>query len=205
MGPAPPALRAVLEKARHLGFLGPGPVDDQLQSGFGFVEVLGDDEGPVLDLGSGGGVPGLVMAAMRPGLGVVLLEANRRRSAFLGEAVRRLGCAASVEVQEARAEVAGRDPARRARFAVVTARGFGAPAVTAECGAPFLAVGGRLLVAEPPEDGARWPEEALHELGLGVEEAVRACDRSFRVLRQVRPCPDRFPRRNGQPAQRPLF
>jgi len=67
-----------------------------------------------------------------------------------------------VRVIRSRAEVAGHDPALRFQFDLVTARGFGPPAVTAECAAGFLRVDGRLVVSEPPEDRvSRWPSDGL--------------------------------------------
>jgi 16S rRNA (guanine527-N7)-methyltransferase len=111
-----------------------------------------------------------------------------------------------VAVRTARAEDAGRDPALRARFALVTARSFGPPAVTAECGAPFLHVGGGLVVAEPPGgDDARWPAAGLDRLGLEDEGVVAATEATVRRLRAVRLADDRYPRANGVPSAQPLF
>lgn len=105
----------------------------------------------------------------------------------------------------ARAEESGRDPGMRAGFDVVVARSFGAPAVTAECAAPLLKVGGRLIVAEPPGGAAdRWPAQALGELCLRAVTTVTK-PTAFQVLEQMAPCPDRYPRRTGVPAKRPLF
>jgi 16S rRNA (guanine527-N7)-methyltransferase len=90
----------------------------------------------------------------------------------------------------------------------VTARSFGRPAVTAECAAPLLKTGGWLLVSEPPSDerteAPRWPPEPLLQLGLVPEEQARE-EFEYQVLRQREACPDRFPRRIGVPAKRPLF
>ena len=55
-------LTAVLERARALGALGPGPVEDHITHAQRFVDALADQTGRVLDLGSGGGIPGLVIA-----------------------------------------------------------------------------------------------------------------------------------------------
>ncbi len=106
-----------------------------------------------------------------------------------------------------RAELAGRRPELRGRLDAVVARGFGPPAVTAECASPFLRVGGVLVVSEPPDAAAtlsRWPGAGCAALGL---ELVRVLDApfSFAVLRQVEPCADRYPRRVGIPEKRPLF
>ena len=199
-------LRAVLERSRRLGFLGPGSLRVHEQHSAGFAAGLDEPPARLLDLGSGGGVPGLVLAQRWPSAQVVLLDAAERRCEFLREAVAELGWRTRVSVVRARAEEAGRDPGLRGTFDVVTARGFGPPAVTAECGAPFLRVGGLLVVSAPPEDGGddRWPARPLAELGLVPERTWRE-PFHYRSLRQAIPCPDRYPRRTGRPAKQPLF
>jgi 16S rRNA (guanine527-N7)-methyltransferase len=154
-GPAP-LLTQILDEARTAGFLGPGPLDVQLRHAEGFAVVCrrlwpdGPSPPVLLDLGSGGGLPGLVVAERWPESSVVLLDAQGRRTAFLSEAVRRLGLEHRVSVRQDRAEVAGRDPALRGRLDGVLARSFGRPAVVAECAAPLLHPGGWLIVSEPP-------------------------------------------------------
>ena len=137
----------------------------------------------------------------------VLVDAGERRVAFLGAAVVALGLEERVSVVEGRAEELARRADLRGRFDLVVARGFGPPAVTAECGAGFLVVGGRMVVSEPPGGRpARWPVSGLARLGLEPEPvACEAGGTSYQVLRQATPCPDRYPRRVGIPAKRPLF
>jgi 16S rRNA (guanine527-N7)-methyltransferase len=143
-------------------------------------------------------VPALPVALAWPASRWLLVEANGRRARFLVQALHRLGLDGRAEVRAERAEVLGRDPGQRGRHDLAVARGFAAPAVTAECAAPFLAVGGRLATSEPP--GMReWPAAALERLGL-VAEGRRG---SVMVLRQAAPCPEGFPRR--RPGKRPLF
>jgi 16S rRNA (guanine527-N7)-methyltransferase len=209
----------VLTEAREAGFLGPSPVEAQLGHAEGFAtaahRLAGDNPSPrILDLGSGGGLPGLVVAAAWPEATLVLLEANGRRATFLRRAVGLLGLEERVSVLEERAETAGRDARHRARFDEVLARSFGRPAVVAECGAPLLRVGGWLVVSEPPsspEDSTtigagagRWPTEALGQFGLEPAEVLRD-GATYQVLRQAEICPERFPRRDGVPAKKPLF
>jgi 16S rRNA (guanine527-N7)-methyltransferase len=141
-----------------------------------------------------------VLALRWPTTSWTLVDASERRCRFLDAAITELGLDGRVRVAQGRAEVLGRDPVLRGAFALVTARSFGPPGVTAECGAPFLEVGGRLLVSEPPEAAPRWPDEVAL-LGLAVGERVSG----IQILAQVTPCPDRFPRRTGVPAKRPLF
>ncbi len=195
-----PELTAVLERARALGALGPGPVEDHITHAQRFVDALADQTGRVLDLGSGGGIPGLVLAVARPDLRITLLDAQARRIAFLDEAIDLLKLD-EVTARHGRAELLAHDPAHRGRYGAVTARSFGPPAVTAECAAGFLEVGGRLLVSEPPGDSDRWPSAGVAALGLEVGPRVEG----IQVLRSTSPCPDRWPRRDGVPAKRPLF
>ncbi|MCU1452134.1 MAG: rRNA small subunit methyltransferase [Acidimicrobiales bacterium] len=129
-----------------------------------------------------------------------------RRCRFLREAVDGLGLADRVAVVQERAELVGRDPEHRGRADVVVARSFGPPAVAAECAGPLLAVGGDLVMSEPPttDDAQRWPPAALAELGFGGAERVEAAYHVVRVP-LLSPTGDRWPRRVGIPAKRPLF
>ena len=205
--PADRALIEILEEARDLGFLGPGAVVDHIDHAEAFLVMLDVvPGGRSLDLGSGGGVPGLVLAQARPHAEWVLLDASERRTAFLVRAVAALGLAPRVQVVTGRAEELARREDHRASYQVVVARSFARPAVVAECAAPLLAVGGALVVSEPPggKGGARWPEDGLQELGLRLVGATSAFPNLVR-LQQVQRCPERFPRRVGIPAKRPLW
>lgn len=195
-------LRAQLERARTLGFLGPGPVQRHVEHATGFLRALEATRGTVIDLGSGGGVPGLIIGVARPDLTLVLVDASAARCRFLEGAVDQLALHATVV--EGRAELIGRG-SRRGTAAAVVARSFGSPAVTAECAAPLLRVGGLLVVSEPPApDPSRWPADGLAPLGMEV--GPRSPGSPFvQVLRQVVPCPAGFPRRDGLPTKRPLF
>jgi 16S rRNA (guanine527-N7)-methyltransferase len=214
---SPTVLLEILSEAREAGYLGPGPIDPQVRHAQGFAVVarrLAADGPPrprVIDLGSGGGLPGLVVATQWPETVVELLDASARRVAFLRRAVTRLGLGERVTVRQERAEVCGRQEGLRGGFDGVLARSFGLPAVVAECAAPLLRVGGWLVVSEPPAAGAavgersvRWPAAPLKELGLEPMELAHQ-EFEYQALRQVDPCPERFPRRNGVPAKRPLF
>lgn len=168
---------------------------------------MGDPgEARCLDLGSGAGLPGLPLALAWPASTWVLLDAAERRCVALVEAVDRLGLGGRVVVHLGRAEEAGRDGELRSRFDLVVARAFGAPAVVAECAAPFLRVGGRLVVSEPPEGSSdRWPADGVGMVGLAVDEPLTSGTAHLQLLRQVTACPDRYPRRTGVPTKRPLF
>jgi 16S rRNA (guanine527-N7)-methyltransferase len=193
----------VLAEARDLGFFGPGPLGPQLEHARAFLPLLGTP-GSVVDLGTGGGLPGLVLLRALPDTTFVLVESQQRRAAFLREALARLGAEDRATVLEDRAEVVGRAPDHRERHDAVVARSFAAPAVTAECAAPLLRVGGVLVVSDPPAGGeARWPADPLRELGLAV--ATRTTTPSLTSLEKVMGTSERFPRPVGRPAKRPLW
>lgn len=166
------ALLEVLSESRRRGLIGPAAPADQLEHSRGFSDLLAGNSrlghfvlGPsvppvtdagermtVLDLGSGGGVPGLVLAVDLPHAGLILLESAARRCRFLEWAVKQLDIADRVRVIHNGAEDAARSPLLRESADVVTARSFGPPAVTAECARGFLVDGGHLIVSEPPLD-----------------------------------------------------
>jgi len=211
--PTPPSVLAVLAEAQRQGFIGPGPLDPHVMHSLGFAGALaqarGGSAGPgdhVVDLGAGGGLPGLVLAGVWPTARFSLVEGSSRRAAFLEEAVRGCRWEGRVQVVAERAEVAGRDPVLRSRCTVVVSRSFGTPAETAECAGPFLSPGGLAVVSEPPEarGEAGWPREGMALLGLEPVDPDGVM-RGFAVFRQVGRCPDRYPRRVGVPRKRPLF
>jgi 16S rRNA (guanine527-N7)-methyltransferase len=203
-------IEPTLKRSAELGFLGSMPIIDQIEHALGFVvaaeSALGGSPISVADLGSGGGVPGLILLACWPTTRLVLLDSNERRTEFLSEATADLMGGEPVEVIRGRAEEIGQSETFRGQFDLVTSRSFGAPAVTAECGAPLLTIGGVMVVSEPPEGENRWPVEGLQPLGLIPSEHVRFEDRfGYQVLRKQEATPDRYPRRTGIPAKRPLF
>jgi 16S rRNA (guanine527-N7)-methyltransferase len=207
-----PSVGRILLDAAGLGFFGGMPIDQQIDHALGFVfvveRVLGRTPRSALDLGSGGGMPGLVLASCWPNSRVVLLDSNERRTGFLTAAIAGLDTGGEVEVVRGRAEECARTAALRGSFELVSARSFGPPAVTAECGAPYLSVDGLLVASEPPDDqdGSRWPVEGLAQLGLSPGEVLRFDARfGYQVLVKTGSTPDRFPRRVGVPTKRPLF
>lgn len=202
----------MLEEARRLRFIGPGPVGVHLDHAAGFVAAVrmgwpdGADLATAVELGSGGGVPGLPLALAFPATAWTLVEANRRRAAFLDDAVVRLGLGPRVKVAHRRAEDLARTGGARAGFQLAVARGFGPPPATAECAAPLLAVNGRAVISEPPDaTGARWPRGGLEMVGMRPGPLVQAKGARYQVLVQAALCGERFPRRTGVPVKRPLF
>jgi 16S rRNA (guanine527-N7)-methyltransferase len=162
----------------------------------------------VVDVGSGGGLPGLPLKLARPDLEMTLIEASRQKAAFLVQAGARLGLE-GVQVVAARAEEAGRGPLRET-FDAAVARALAPTPVLVELCLPLVRVGGRLL-AMKTEASAELEAAAfaIRELGGGSAE-VRPAPSSARergvvvVIEKERPTPAAYPRRPGLPARRPL-
>jgi 16S rRNA (guanine527-N7)-methyltransferase len=193
----------VLSDGQTRGLLGPGAVGPHIDRSLDVGGILRAPPQVALDLGSGGGLPGLPLALAWPATQWILLDGRDGRAEFLRQAVTKLGIDERVRVIAERAEIAGRGELR-ASVDVVVARSFGRPAVTAECGSPFLRREGLLIVAEPPGENDRWPAEGLAQLGM--RRGIRATEpSSVQVLVQERLCPARYPRRVGVPGKRPLF
>jgi 16S rRNA (guanine527-N7)-methyltransferase len=178
-------------------------------------EVLGSGyfvhNGAFLDLGSGAGVPGLILACSWPEARAVLVDSSRRRCALLEDAVTTLGMEGRVTVRCGRAEALARADDLRGAFELVVARGFGSPAVTAECGVGFLRSGGHLAVTEPPPDHTgrnradRWPVASLASLGLGSAGIVRSGPMGVAVMTALGEMGERWPRPVGRPTKSPLW
>jgi 16S rRNA (guanine527-N7)-methyltransferase len=202
----------VLEAARELGFVGPGDPQHHIDHAETFAvaaETRFGTSGPdsFLDLGSGAGVPGLILAMRWSTSRAVLVDASERRCTFARDAAQTLGCESRVAVRCERAEVLGQDPELREAIPLVVARSCAAPAVTAEWATPFIRPGGFLVVSEPPATSLseRWPTEALARLGYGAAQYERTDQAGVAVIEKVVATPPGYPRRVGVAAKRPRW
>jgi 16S rRNA (guanine527-N7)-methyltransferase len=203
-------LEAALLDAQRNGFVGPAPIGGQLEHAGALAQLIGPFSGRFLDLGTGAGIPGLVLAIAWPECEAVLLDAHKRRCRALDATVDALLLRPRVEVRAGRAEMLAREPALRSAFGLVVARAFGLPAVTAECAVGFLERGGRLIVSEPPpEQGSdhtsRWDRSGLRMLGLEGPTILHGEGANAAEFRLTTHVDDRWPRRDGMPAKRPLW
>jgi 16S rRNA (guanine527-N7)-methyltransferase len=166
--------------------------------------------GRVADLGSGAGLPGLVLAAELPEARVDLIESASRKCGFLREAIHRMSLA-NAEVVCERSEDWGRGEGREA-YEAVTARAVGRLATLAELASPLLRDRGVLVAWK----GARSEDEEA-EMGRAAERLamepveIRSMlpfrgsrDRHIHLLRKNGPTPSELPRRPGMAAKRPF-
>lgn len=163
-----------------------------------------------LDLGSGGGVPGIVLALARPSVEWLLVDSVRKKVDAMRSFVDALGLP-NVAVLAERAELLGRDRAHRGAHDLVAARACAALPVLAEYALPLLGVGGTLVAWKgriTADELAAGAEAAALLGGAALElqpSGVPALgDHRFVLVRKERPTPERYPRRPGEPSRRPL-
>ncbi|MBI4282163.1 MAG: 16S rRNA (guanine(527)-N(7))-methyltransferase RsmG [Chloroflexi bacterium] len=167
--------------------------------------------GSLIDIGSGGGFPGLPLKILWPSLRVTLAESVGKKAAFLRYVTDTLGLE-GVEVHCQRAESLAHHPHLRETFDVVVARAVAELNVLAELTLPFCKLGGRVVAQKKSgiEDEIKRAERAVSLLG-GVLERVEEVHleeigetRWLVVLAKNAPSPSSYPRRPGLPAKRPL-
>ena len=164
----------------------------------------------VADLGSGGGLPGLVLAASRREVRFDLLESLSRKCEFLRDAIDRMGLGNARVICERSEEWARADG--REAYDAVTARSVGRLAAVAELASPLLREGGVLVAwkgarsdeeeAELERAGDRLAMEPLEIRSVRPYPASR--NRHIHLLRKNGPTPNGLPRRPGMAAKRPF-
>ncbi len=180
-----------------------GPAEGLIEDCLVLLDHLGNAR-RLVDIGSGGGLPGLPLKIVRPDLEVTLVEADQDKAAFLVQASARLKL--EVEVVGRRAEDAGHDARYRERFDVAVARALAPMRTLVELCLPFVEVGGRLLAQKTRDEEAG---RAIEVLGGRLEAVVPAPSRARSqgavvVIRKVAPTPAAYPRRPGVPNRKPL-
>lgn len=166
-------LLRVLAEAQRIGTLGPAPVSETIRHSTWFADTLPPDTDRVVDLGSGAGVPGLIVAIVRPTVHVVLVDRRTKCADALRRAVHALGLADRVSVRCADAADLSQLPDWRHSFDAALSRGFGPPLVTLALSALFVRVGGIVVISEPPNDMPdRWAGIELTERGLSGPRRV---------------------------------
>lgn len=165
----------------------------------------------IIDVGSGGGLPGVPIAIVRPDLHITLLEATGKKARFLQDCIDNLSLP-SVRVVHQRAEALGQDQHHRQSYDVAVCRAVGPMNCVLEYLLPLVCVGGRALVMKGPnvESELEIAGDALSILGAGELCVFEAYPEDFgrdtvivSVLKE-RPTPNAYPRRDGIPKQSPL-
>lgn len=166
--------------------------------------------GSLLDLGTGAGFPGMILAILRPDMQVVLMDAIRKKLRFIEEAADTLGVS-NVTVVHSRAEDAARDSAFRDHFDVVTARAVKSMPVISEWALPFVKKGGIFAAMKGPgaQDELRDASGILSLMGTRLESEKECIlpsgeKRVILYLRKNSLTPKRFPRKAGEAERKPI-
>jgi len=161
-------------------------LDDSLRG----LELVRDLDGPIVDVGSGGGVPGIPLALSLPQREVTLLEANGRKCKFL-----RQWAPPNAAVLEGRAEEQETD-----RYGIAVAKALAPPPVAAEWCLPLVRPGGAVVLWAGPSADA----ERVARVAARLDSELVDSPPGFLVLRKLGPTPKGFPRRTGVARKRPL-
>ncbi len=173
------------------------------------IEGLSLKDRSLIDVGSGAGIPGIPLKILEPSLRLTLVEAKQRKSEFLQALLPELSLY-DVTIVTRRAEEAARDPRHREQYDYAVAKALAPLRTLAELTLPFARMGGVVLAPKGKET-----EREVKEAGAALEtlkgslrgvEPLPLAEPSQNVilLDKVLPTPERFPRRPGMPAKRPL-
>jgi 16S rRNA (guanine527-N7)-methyltransferase len=156
------------------------------------VELVSALEGPIVDVGSGGGAPGIPLAAALPDREVTLLEAERRKADFLRRWEAEFP---NLRVVWGRAEEQEPD-----QFGVAVAKALAQPPVAAEWCLPLVRPGGAVVLWVGPSAGLERVAQVAEQLSAAPPEDHDG----LLLIRKLGPTPEGFPRRPGMARKRPL-
>lgn len=185
-------------------------IDKHIEDSLKVRDVLDLTGEKMVDIGSGAGFPGMIIAMACPQAKITLVESDHKKSQFLKEVSRELELT-NVEVICARVEELGQDSRYRGSFNLCSSRAVASMNILLEYGLPLLFPGGRLLLWK----GRNYQQEidqaqnGLAILGGVVEDVyqynlMEERDRTIVIVRKETPTPEKYPRRVGIPAKRPL-
>jgi 16S rRNA (guanine527-N7)-methyltransferase len=165
----------------------------------------------VVDIGAGAGFPGLPLKLLSPEMNLTLVESVKKKTWFLSHMVEVLKLG-EVEILTERAEKVGQDPSHREHYDWAIARGVAGLPTLVEYLLPLVKVGGRALAqkGENAEGEVEEAKQAMDILGGKVDKIIPVDlpgvdeHRSLVVIEKVSPTPEKYPRRVGVPAKRPL-
>ena len=165
----------------------------------------------VIDVGAGAGLPGLALKLVFPEIQLSLLESVGKKTVFLEHLSAKLGLE-GVSVHTGRAEALAREVGLRDSFDLVVVRGVAKLSLLLEYCLPYCKTGGKLVALKHGGDGRELgaAANALAELGGRIEKVVPveleglSDDRVVIAVEKTGPTPERYPRRVGIPAKRPL-
>ena len=164
----------------------------------------------LLDIGTGGGFPGIPLKIIYPSLQLSLMEATNKKVEFIKEVVRQLSLD-KVSITWGRAEEFGQQAQYREKYDIVVARALAELNVLAELAIPFLKKQGLFIAYKGPklDEELAMAEKAITTLGGEVQDIIESditgIRRSFIIIKKVAETPAKYPRRPGIPQKRPIL
>lgn len=171
----------------------------------------------VLDVGSGGGMPTLPLAIVRPDINITALDATAKKTAYIASAAEKLGLT-NVSVLCGRAEELGNDPAYRERYDIVCARAVAELRILTEWCVPFTKKGG-YFISMKGRNGAtelvdaknaiktlllsQEKDDCFNLFDLSTQNDTDA-QRHIFIFKKTAPTPAKYPRKNAQIQKKPL-
>ena len=194
--------------ARKAGTIGSASTAELRAHARGFMVPAWRSARPVrlIDIGTGAGIPGLLVALELPESRWVLADADERRCRAARSAVRAVGLEHRVTVEHVRVEsLAARSDAREG-FDGATARSFGPVSELAECGLPLLRVGGELVVSVTEETERHWRTADLERAtGCVWSRSWQTAHGRYLAVKRTQPAPEGLPRRAPSRRRTPLI
>lgn len=194
------------EKTEH------GIIEKQLYDAiYPLKDIIIEKNSKLIDLGTGGGLPGIPIKIIRPDLKVTLLDSNRKKALFLKEVINKLNLQ-DISVINDRAESIGQDLMHRESYDYIFCRAVARLTVLAELSLPLLKIGGKAVLYKGPRG-----EEELHEAKNALitcggalenikEYTLKAGEkRKLYVIKKIKLTPDQYPRKPGVPGKKPII
>lgn len=165
----------------------------------------------VIDVGTGGGFPGIPLAIMYPGKKFVLLDSLQKRLKVVRQMADDIGLT-NIEVVHGRAEDLARNPAYREQFDLCVSRAVANLSTLAELCLPFVKVGGAFISYKGSDcnEEVSQAQKAIHTLGGRLDRATRQelkdfdLDHAMLYIRKERKTPAPYPRKAGMPSKDPI-
>lgn len=201
-------LERIWRPAREKGVIGLHSAEELYRHAVGFIPNNWKDQSALqlVDIGTGAGVPGILLALEMPASQWVLVEARQRRCELAESTVLAVGLEDRVQVVHARVEELARSDATREGFDGATARSFGPAAELAECGLPLLRNGMLMVVSVSQETERQWRDtDLLTATGCEVTSSWRTPHGAFIAVKRIEAPPPNLPRRPAARHRSPLF
>jgi len=165
----------------------------------------------LVDVGSGAGLPGIILAIARPDWQITLIESLQKRCFFLEHVVDVSGLL-NVQVVRIRAEDAGQNPDFREKYDIAVARAVADMRILVEYCLPLVRVGGLLVAAKGynPQEEVENAKKAIRLMGASILQLCSVTSegpygqRTAVLCLKNRPTPAKYPRHPGIPAKKPL-